>query len=82
MATVKQKVYLITEQQRNALLNYLQNQPYREVALAVQFLAKAPSSEISLEAPDEQTEKTVAQETPQTNLNSENLQLEVVAPAL
>ena len=36
MAKVKQKVYLMTEQQRDALLNYLLNQPYREVAGGVQ----------------------------------------------
>ncbi len=62
MVKVKQKVYLITEQQRNGLLNYLLNRPYREVAGAIQLLAKAPTTEINLEVPDEQSEDMVTQE--------------------
>lgn len=53
MAKVKQKVYLMTEQQRDALLNYLLNQPYREVAGGVQFLTNAPSTVLNLEVPEE-----------------------------
>jgi len=53
MAKVKQKVYLMTEQQRDALLNYLLNQPYREVAGGVQFLTNAPTTVLNLEVPEE-----------------------------
>ena len=53
MAKVKQKVYLMTEQQRDALLNYLLNQPYREVAGGVQFLTNAPSTVLNLDVPEE-----------------------------
>jgi len=37
MAKVQQTVYLITEQQREALINYLQNRPFREVPLLFSF---------------------------------------------
>lgn len=60
MATVKQKVYLISEKQREALLNYLLDRPYREVAIAVQILAKAPSTNVDIEVPDEDLEKVTA----------------------
>ena len=53
MSKVKQKVYLMTEQQRDALLNYLLNQPYREVAGGVQFLTNAPSTVLNLDVPEE-----------------------------
>jgi secreted PhoX family phosphatase len=53
MATVKQKVYLITEQQREGLLNYLLNRPYREVAAGVQFLTDAPTTILNVELPEE-----------------------------
>lgn len=43
----------MTEQQRDALLNYLLNQPYREVAGGVQFLTNAPSTILNLEVPEE-----------------------------
>ncbi len=53
MAQVKQKVYLITEQQRDGLLNYLLNRPYKEVAAGVEFLNNAPTSIVNIEVPDE-----------------------------
>ncbi|GJD18426.1 hypothetical protein RIVM261_033820 [Rivularia sp. IAM M-261] len=55
MTKVKQKVYLISEQQRDALLNYLLNRPYREVAGGVQFLTNAPTTVLNLEVPEEES---------------------------
>ena len=49
--------YLISEKQREALLNYFLDRPYREVAVAVQILAKAPSSNVDVEVPDEEAAK-------------------------
>ena len=53
MALIKQKVYLITEQQRDGLLNYLLNRPYKEVAAGVEFLNNAPTTTINVEVPEE-----------------------------
>lgn len=79
MTTVKQTVHLITEQQREGLLKYLLNRPYREVAGAVEVLAKAPKTEINLEVPNEQSEDMVAQEESKVNTDtSEEANLEVV----
>ncbi|MBD2532329.1 hypothetical protein H6G97_23215 [Nostoc flagelliforme FACHB-838] len=55
MTKVKQKVYLITEQQRDALLNYLLNRPYREVASGVQFLTNAPTTVLNVDVPEEES---------------------------
>ena len=55
MSKVKQKVYLVTEQQRDALLNYLLNRPYREVAGGVQFLSNAPTTILDLEVPEDES---------------------------
>ena len=52
MAKVQQTVYLITEQQREALINYLQNRPFREVAVAIQFLTNAPNAVLNVDTPD------------------------------
>lgn len=80
MANVKQKVYLITEQQRNGVLNYLLDRPYREVAVAIQILAKAPTTEVNLEVPDEQLKDMVTQEESEVNMNNtiEGNKLELV----
>lgn len=56
MTTVKRTVFLISEQQRNALLNYLQDRPYREVATGIQFLLNAPTATLNVDAPEEQIE--------------------------
>jgi hypothetical protein len=53
MAKVEQAIYCITEPQRNALLKYLLDRPYREVAIAVQFLTNAPTAFVNVEVPDE-----------------------------
>ncbi len=54
MTTVKRTVFLISEQQRNALLSYLQDRPYREVAAGIQFLLNAPTASLNVDAPEEQ----------------------------
>ncbi|RUT07773.1 hypothetical protein DSM106972_020330 [Dulcicalothrix desertica PCC 7102] len=53
MATVEQRVYLLTEEQRDGLMNYLMNRPYREVANGVQFLTSAPSTILNVEVAEE-----------------------------
>ena len=81
MAQVKQKVHLITEQQRNGLLNYLLNRPYREVAVAIQVLAQAPTTEVNLEVPDDQLETQSTQEEPRINADAlQQSKLELVTP--
>lgn len=55
MTKVKQKVYVVTEQQRDALLNYLLNRPYREVAGGVQFLSNAPTTILDLEVSEDES---------------------------
>ncbi len=54
MSKVERTVYLISEQQREALLGYLQNRPYREVAAGVQFLVNAPTASVNVDIPDEE----------------------------
>ncbi|HEY9813586.1 MAG TPA: hypothetical protein V6D31_08620 [Candidatus Sericytochromatia bacterium] len=70
MAKVQQTVYLITEQQREALINYLQNRPFREVAVAIQFLTNAPNAVLNVENPDPQPS---ASETEQSILPAPDL---------
>ena len=53
MATLKRSVYLLSEQQRNALLSYLQNRPYREVAAGIQMLMNAPTAQVDVEMPED-----------------------------
>lgn len=53
MANVEQTVYLITEQQRDALISYLQERPYREVAFGIQFLTNAPTAVVNINTVDE-----------------------------
>lgn len=80
MTTVKQTVHLITEQQREGLLKYLLNRPYREVAGAIEFLAKAPKTEINLEVPDEQSEDIATLEKSEANTDTlKEAKLEVVS---
>ena len=55
MSKVERTVYLISEQQREALLGYLQNRPYREVAAGIQFLVNAPTASVNVDLPDEQS---------------------------
>lgn len=53
MATIKRPVYLISEQQRHALLSYLKERPYREVASGIQFLLNAPTAKVDVELPED-----------------------------
>lgn len=59
---VQQKVYFISEEQRDALLNYLLNRPYREVANGVQFLTDAPTTILNVEVPEEKSASISAEE--------------------
>ena len=47
MTTSQQKVYLITEPQRDALLSYLQERPYKEVAAGIEFLLNATTATLN-----------------------------------
>lgn len=82
MTQVKQKVYLITEQQRDALLNYLLNRPYREVASGVEFLNNAPSTMLNIEIPDPEVGSLPTEEKSQSQINlEEESKIEVVPAA-
>ena len=54
MPTKQQKVYLLTEAQRDALLSYLQNRPYKEVAVGIQFLMSAPTAVLNVQVNEEE----------------------------
>lgn len=75
MAKVKQKVYLISEQQRNALLNYLLSRPYREVAGGVEFLKDAPTTMLNIEVPDDKLESFMSKSESEPE---NNIQVEVI----
>lgn len=77
MSKVKQKVYLLSEQQRNALLSYLLNQPYREVAGGVEFLQNAPTTIVNIEVPDERLESVAAVEKSKSGDKEESTNEEV-----
>ena len=79
MAQVKQKVYLITEQQRDGLLNYLLNRPYKEVAAGVEFLNNAPTTTVNIEVPDE-VEKMASLQESKTDIEKKS-EIEVVNSA-
>ena len=71
MAQIQKKVYLITQEQRDALLNYLLNRPYREVAAGVEFLKNAPNTMISLQVPDEQLESISGETQPESQTKAQ-----------
>lgn len=75
MAKVQQKVYLISEQQRNALLNYLLSRPYREVAGGVEFLKDAPTTMLNIEVPDDKLESFMSKSESEPE---NNIQVEVI----
>lgn len=87
MPIVQQKVYLITEQQREALLNYFFNRPYREVAGGVEFLTKAPTTVLNVEVPEEsermsqEQESTLEKKEEPTEVPSVSEQYAVFSPA-
>ncbi|MGB6295657.1 MAG: hypothetical protein WBF90_05655 [Rivularia sp. (in: cyanobacteria)] len=82
MAQVKQKVYLITEQQRDALLNYFLERPYKEVANGVQFLNNAPTTTVNVEVPEEQLKNISAQQKSETQVDTiEELKVQTATPS-
>ena len=50
MTASQQKVYLLTEVQRDALLSYLQERPYKEVAAGIEFLLNATTAMLSVQS--------------------------------
>jgi hypothetical protein len=78
MTTSQQKVYLITESQQEALLNYLQNRPYKEVAVGIQFLLNAPTAVLNIrnsdleESPTETKpeDETITELTPEISIEA------------
>jgi hypothetical protein len=74
MPQIQKKVYLITQEQRDALLNYLLNRPYREVATGVEFLNNAPSTMINLQVPDEQLESISGETQPESQTKAQQEQ--------
>ncbi|MDX2257030.1 MAG: hypothetical protein NW214_16065 [Pseudanabaenaceae cyanobacterium bins.39] len=58
MTVTQQKVYLITEPQRDALLAYLQERPYKEVASGIDFLLNATTAMLSVNPETEQPSVT------------------------
>jgi hypothetical protein len=70
MTTTKRTVYLISEQQRNALLNYLQDRPYREVTAGIQLLLNAPTAKIDVEVPEMQSNEDKAGDVPEEEANA------------
>ncbi|MHC5862796.1 hypothetical protein [Nostoc sp.] len=71
MTQVKQKVYLLTEQQRDGLLNYLLNRPYREVATGVVFLNNAPTTTLNIELPNEQLGSIPVEQESKSQVNAQ-----------
>jgi hypothetical protein len=71
MPQIQKKVYLITQEQRDALLNYLLNRPYREVATGVEFLNNAPSTMVNLQVPDEQLQSISGETQPESQTKAQ-----------
>lgn len=80
MPTVQRKVYLLTEEQRDGLMNYLMNRPYHEVANGVQFLTGAPSTILNIEVPEEQSASSDAEQVSKS-VSEEEGQPETVSSA-
>ncbi|NJM48823.1 MAG: hypothetical protein HC860_23830 [Alkalinema sp. RU_4_3] len=77
MSKVERTVYLISEQQREALLGYLQNRPYREVAAGIQFLVNAPTASVNVELPEGEAMESQATDSEAT-LEAETRELAAV----
>jgi hypothetical protein len=58
MTVSQQKVYLLTEPQRDALLSYLQERPYKEVASGIEFLLNATTAVLNASSGDEAVSPT------------------------
>jgi hypothetical protein len=72
MPQIQKKVYLITQEQRDALLNYLLNRPYREVATGVEFLNNAPTTMVNLEVTNEQLESITGRTQPESETKAQD----------
>ena len=72
MPQIQKKVYLITQEQRDALLNYLLNRPYREVATGVEFLNNAPTTMVNLEVTNEQLESITGRTQPESQTKAQD----------
>jgi len=71
MPQIQKKVYLITQEQRDALLNYLLNRPYREVATGVEFLNNAPTTMVNLQVTNEQLESMTSATQPESQTKAQ-----------
>ncbi|QOV21962.1 hypothetical protein [Anabaenopsis elenkinii] len=81
MPQIQKKVYLITQEQRDALLNYLLNRPYREVAAGVEFLKNAPNTMINLQVPDDQLETISGETQPESQIKAQGEEAIAIANA-
>ena len=79
MTTVKRTVFLVSEQQRNALLSYLQDRPYREVAAGIQFLLDAPTAALNVDVPEDQIDSLAL---PEGSLETAAAEEKIKEPAL
>ncbi len=75
---VERTVYLISEQQREALLGYLQDRPYREVAAGIQFLVNAPTASINVEIPETSNGLAAGEESSNGEVEAEQRELAAV----
>jgi len=66
MTVSQQKVYLITEAQRDALLSYLQERPYKEVAAGIEFLINATTATLNTSSDNTPDAPSESPEEPQT----------------
>ena len=69
MTVPQQKVYLLTEVQRDALLSYLQERPYKEVAAGVEFLLNATTAMLNVQAESAEETPKSAEETSESTLD-------------
>ena len=81
MPQIQKKVYLITQEQRDALLNYLLNRPYREVAAGVELLKNAPNTMINLQVPDDQLESISGETQPESQIKAQGEEAIAIANA-
>jgi hypothetical protein len=72
MTASQQKVYLLTEVQRDALLSYLQERPYKEVAAGIEFLLNATTAMLNVQSDnaEETSESTLDPDVSEDNTES------------
>jgi hypothetical protein len=68
---------LVWQFNSKALLGYLQNRPYREVAAGIQFLVNAPTAAVNVELPEGESMESQATDTEET-LEAETRELAAV----